>query len=469
MSGVRIPAPLLFLLQRNWPLIARIISFIQSKQLLSPEDTLIAAVSGGLDSTVMLYCLQQIKTTLGINLEVVHVNHGVRGRAAREDQEFVEAMCQRFHLPLHCFQLQGFNQHSSEEALRQARYEKFECLLREQPAAKIATAHTLDDQIETVLMRLAKGSRLHGLGGIPVKRENYIRPLLFLRRTELESFAREHNLSFRVDASNLDMSKTRNRVRRQLLPLLVEVFGESFYTGFATSLEDIHAANDWIRQQVLSLQTSLCTDGEGGFAVNLNGYKALPDKVKHLFVESCVSRFYPLNFGIPSGYFQQFDLFVQNASVGRQFYFANDLCVIKNRTTLFFTDRVKNQEIQWELYPGQNVCIGRNKLSVNAVVDTEIELNREKNREFICGDHLHFPLTVRFWKKGDFFYPLGTKKHQKLSDFFINEKINLSNKNEIPLVLNKDEIVWIVGMRLDARYRVQKSCRTYYELKWNQC
>jgi tRNA(Ile)-lysidine synthase len=449
-------------------LIARIVSFIQRKQLLSPEDTLIAAVSGGLDSTVMLYCLQQIKKELGIRLEVVHVNHGVRGLAAKEDQEFVEALCRRFNLPLHLFHLEGFDQHSSEEALRQARYEKFELILREQPAAKIATAHNLDDQIETVLMRLARGSRLHGLGGIPVKRGAFIRPLLFLRRAELESFAREHNLSFRVDESNQDMSKTRNRIRRQLLPLLVEVFGEFFYEGFAASLEDIHAANEWMRQEVLRLHASLCTDGEGGFAVNRKLFNALPDKLKHLFLESCVSRFYPLNFGIPSGYFQQFDLFVKNASVGRRFYFANSLCVIKNRTTLFFTDRIKAQDVQWELYEGQVVYIGRNKLSMNAVEDTEIELTREKNREFICGDRLQFPLTVRFWKKGDFFYPLGLKKRQKLSDFFINEKVNLSNKNEIPLVLNKDEIVWIAGMRLDARYRLQQSCRTYYELKWDQ-
>jgi len=448
-------------------LIARILSFIQTKQLLSPEDTLIAAVSGGLDSTVMLYCLQHIRDSLGFSLEVVHVNHGVRGDAALKDQEFVEELCRRVALPLHLFRLQGFDRHSSEEALRQARYEKFELLLREKPAAKIATAHTLDDQIETVLMRLAKGSRLHGLGGIPVKRGAFIRPLLFLRRAELESFAREHGLSFRVDESNQDLSKTRNRIRMQLMPLLVEVFAESFYEGFAASLEDIHAANEWIRQEVLKLHESLCMAREGGFAVTRKLFSALPDKLKHLFLESCVSRFYPLNFGIPSGYFQQFDSFVKNASVGRRFYFANNLCVIKNRTTLFFTDRIKAQEVQWELYAGQVVYIGRNKLSIKAVDDTGIVLNTDTNREFICGDQLQFPLAVRFWKRGDFFYPLGLNKRQKLSDFFINEKVNLSNKNEIPLVLNKDEIVWIAGMRLDARYRLHQSCRTYYELKWD--
>jgi tRNA(Ile)-lysidine synthase len=118
-----------------------------------------------------------------------------------------------------------------------------------------------------------------------------------------------------------------------------------------------------------------------------------------------------------------------------------------------------------ELYPEQVVYIGRNKISLKKVEDDEMTINKKKNIEYICGDKIQIPLTVRFWQEGDFFYPLGMNKKQKVSDFFINQKVNLMEKAKIPLILNQCDIVWLAGMRLDNRYKVTKGCKLYYKLQ----
>ena len=166
-------------------MIEKIIAFIKANNLILPNDRIIAAISGGVDSMAMLYCLNIIKEQFSFNLSVIHVNHGVRPGDSDDDEKLVRDRCEEYALEIHVRKLSGFNLESSEDDLRKARYASFHEILLKCSDAKIATAHTLDDQLETFIMRLAKGSKLKGLCGIPVQRDVFIRPMLNLTKKEI--------------------------------------------------------------------------------------------------------------------------------------------------------------------------------------------------------------------------------------------------------------------------------------------
>ena len=161
-------------------MIKRLFSFCKNNQLISPNDLVIVAISGGMDSVALLDAFLSLSDLIPLNIKAIHVNHGIRGSEADRDEYFVRSFCEQRKVELKVEHLQGMNSESPEAALREARYRVFDDVLEENPGAKLATAHTLDDNIETLLMRLAKGSSLKGLRGIPVKRGRYIRPFLFL-------------------------------------------------------------------------------------------------------------------------------------------------------------------------------------------------------------------------------------------------------------------------------------------------
>lgn len=446
-------------------MIEKIVSLIQANNLILPNDNVITAVSGGVDSMVMLFYLDSLKNELNFQLSVIHVNHGIRQGDSDEDEKLVRDWCEEHALEFHVKKLHGYNLDSSEETLREARYAAFDEILHKYPGAKIAMAHTLDDQLETFFMRLAKGSKLRGLCGIPAKRDAFIRPMLSLNKQELYHFANEQKIPFREDYTNQDTKKLRNLIRHQLIPRLIEIFGESFYEGFHRSQRDLIDVNSVFEDLIQNKLDKYVIEKEHGFEIQLKSYEKLSVPERRQLLNGCISKFYPLNFQIRSTYFEQFEDFIKNASTGKQFQFENNLICVKNRSTVFFTDKLKESSTQLELYPGQVVYIGRNKISLKMVEDEDRTIDKSQNCELICGDTIKMPLKIRFWQKGDYFYPLGMNRKQKVSDFFINQKINRMEKGKIPFVLNQSDIVWIAGMRLDDRYKITKASKIVYKLQ----
>ena len=446
-------------------MIEKIADFIKANNLILPNDKIIAAVSGGVDSMVMLFCLKALRQELNFELSVIHINHGVRPGDSDGDEKLVKECCKLYGLENHSLKLQGYDLNSSEKILRDARYEAFNKILLQYPGAKIATAHTLDDQLETFLMRLAKGSKIKGLCGIPVKRDAFIRPMLQNTKQEMYQFAGDNDITFREDYTNKDIKKLRNQIRHKLVPVIINLFGKNFYEGLQQSQQDLNDVYSVFAKVMQNTFDNYVVEKDKGLEINLEDYQRLSLPERRQLLNGCISKFYPLNFQIRSTYFEQFEDFIKNASTGKQFQFENNLICVKNRASIFFTDKQEQSSNQLELYPGQVVCIGRNKISLKTVEDDERMINDNKNCELICGDNLKLPLTVRFWQQGDFFYPLGMQKKQKVSDFFVNVKINRMDKKNIPLVVNQSDILWIGGLRLDDRYKITKECKKIYKLE----
>ncbi len=445
-------------------MIKKIVPFIKTHNLILPDDHIIAAVSGGVDSMVMLSCLNSLAEDFYFQLSVVHINHGVRPKDTDKDEKLVRDWCKKHILEIHVIKLTNFNLKSSEDDMRNARYEAFDKILAKFSNAKIALAHTLDDQLETFFMRLAKGSKLKGLCGISIKRDAYIRPMLNLTKKEIYQYAKDNHIPFNEDYTNKDTMKLRNRIRHQLVPKLIEIFGENFYEGFQRSQKDLQSVYSAFMDSIQIFTNKYVKKVNNNLEIELKQYQKLSVPERYQLLNGCVSEFYPLNFQIRTTYFEKFDQFVKEASTGKQFKFEKNLICVKNRSSICFLIDQNMALKELELYLDQVVYIGRNKISLKRVENGERVINDQKYTELICGDRIYLPLKVRYWKKGDYFYPLGMNNKQKVSDFFINQKLNRMEKAKIPLILNQSEIVWIVGMRLDNRYKLTKFCENIYKL-----
>lgn len=414
---------------------------------------------------VMLHCLHHLKDEMNFKLAVIHINHGIRGAESDGDAQLVQNKCRELDIPITSKKLTGFDLNTSEEVLRDARYTIFEQLSAESTKVKIATAHHLNDQLETILMRLAKGSAVKGLRGIPKVRENIIRPLIEITHREIEQFAKQNDISYRFDSSNLDQSKLRNQIRSSIVPQIEHVFGSDFYGGFQKSLAAIEQFYHSCLEQTADQFKKIVRIERDRLKFDLKNYKALLPLQRKQLTEYCVSRYYPLNFDFSFKFFQEFDTFVDSCETGSGFHFKHGVRALKDRGKIIFTNLPESAESELNLYPGEPVLFGRNKISLIEVESGQVSFNEDLENEYICGDKIELPLRIRGWKRGDSFYPLGMKTAQKLSNFFINQKISRVDKNKIPLILNKEEIIWIAGLRLDQRYRISDKCRKIFLLK----
>lgn len=443
----------------------RLRAFITTHRLISPNDRIFAAVSGGIDSMVMLDLLRRLSVELSFELYVLHVNHKVRGAASDADEALVKAHAKHFNLPFECKELSGLDNASSEDKLRKARYNAFEEILTQNPGSKIATAHHLDDQLETFLMRLAKGAGLKGLSAIPIKRDDFIRPLLAFRRGEIETYATRSQIPFREDHTNADISKLRNHIRHTLIPATKNVFGPSFYKGFSKSLKEIQAHQALFTEENEEIFRLLPEITETECRLHLSDYSKLAPLRRRAIFQYCISRANPLTSFVSDDLWQAFDRFVFSASTGARFQAAGHLYVLKNRANLLFYPAAADTIRPAELYADEVAHWGGYSIRLQRIKEGKVTLNKDRKQEFFCADQVIFPLTIRSWREGDSFYPLGMTGKKKLSDFFVDQKIDLSAKNSIPLVCSGPDIVWVAGLRLDNRFRVEENCSEIYHIK----
>ncbi len=442
-------------------------SFLLSNHLVTKGDHVIVAASGGVDSMALLFFFLQSREDLGIRLSAFHVNHNIRKGDAGLDQQLVADFCEKHDIDFYSEKLHGFDLSSSEADLRDARYQSFSKILKRFPTAKIALGHHLDDQLETFFMRLAKGSGLRGLKAMEAQRDAFIRPFLGVTEKAIRSYAQTNPIPFREDHTNFDTDKIRNRIRARITPVLHDVFGERFYDGFRKSLHDLNAVYHDFQQFSFKKFRDLLEKREDRFYVDLNGFINLSHKQRQMLLEYCISAYYPLNYSFSKIFFDAFNAFAENAKSGSRFDFENNIAVFKDRRKLCFCaiNETEAAEGIVELAENGEAVFGRNKILIKQVTQSLVKPDDNRLREYICGARLSFPLYVRSWRQGDYFYPLGMKDKQKLSDFFVNNKIALNEKAEVPILINRDEIVWVAGYRIDERYKLYPGCEKIYQIE----
>jgi tRNA(Ile)-lysidine synthase len=473
VSGVRIPAPLQNYLSYYNPspslssMIEKVKNFILANQLITANTQhVFAAVSGGIDSCVLLHMLNQLREEIGYRLLVVHFNHHTRGKSSNDDQRFVEELAGTYGNQIKIGNLPASLTKMTETTLREERYRFFTKILTQQPKAVIATGHNRDDNIETFIMRLAKGSRLRGLLGIRPRRNGFIRPLLPFSRKQIEDYARENKLDFREDISNRDQSILRNRLRHTVIPLLKNHLDDRLEENLIKVIYDLSLYYQLFENRLQEAIIASVKKSAAGISLNRKRYQNFNEAVRRGLIEYCISKLYPVNYKISDRNFIVWDTFIRDGKPGKKRSFLNEGIAIAERKQILFGDLVRNRDDIYPLSLGKPLSLNEEfTILFNEVKAAEVSFSNNRNIELIDGEQSGKRLNVRFWQTGDRFKPLGMKHQRKLSDFFIDLKLNTARKKEIPIVCNRKQIIWIAGFRLDEDLKVTPKTKVYYKLE----
>ncbi|HRH02804.1 MAG TPA: tRNA lysidine(34) synthetase TilS [Bacteroidia bacterium] len=435
--------------------------FVGEQKLFEPGDKILLAVSGGLDSMVMLYLFIACKATIA----VAHCNFKLRGKESNEDERFVKLICEKNAIPFYStrFDTKKFaheNQVSIQMAARNLRYEWFEKLRKKINANYISTAHHKTDVAETMLINLLRGTGISGLHGIYPKKNKLIRPLLFSTRSELEKFAIANKINFREDKSNASTEYVRNQIRHWVLPQLAKINPE-FEEQFYASAQNIYQSELLYRQLVQEKQNSLQQLTHSDTRLSIVKLKKLNPLPTYLyeFLKS-----YNFNSTVCTEISEAL-----NGKSGKIFSSSSHrLLVDREELVISKIELTKT---------GDSFLINKNDTAIDHPIQLKFktfqnnaayQLKRNKSIAQIDLQKIEFPLVLRKWKEGDKFYPLGMKGSKKLSDFFIDTKLSIFEKEKIWLLCSGDKIVWIVNHRLDNRFKINSTTQKIIEVAFHQ-
>ena len=402
---------------------------------------LLLATSGGIDSMVLLHLCQQSQ----LDIRVAHCNFKLRAEESDEEEQFVTSECEKLGVLVFVnhFDTKKFADEqklSIQVIARNLRYDWFNTLLIKNDYDYILTAHHLDDSLETFLINFTRGSGLDGLTGIPTQNGNIIRSLLIFSRNEIESYAKENNINWREDSSNTSDKYLRNKLRHNVIPLLKEL-NPALLDSFENTISHLKQALSMVDDASRIVYRKVVSDVNFQKRINLSELKQLPNYQAYLheWLEA---------FGFTD--WASINALV-TAQSGKQIHSAN-YTVLKDRDELIIFQKQKTEEIEkFLIESGQKEVKFPLKMSFCSVDESCVQTT---NTIFVDEMTLQFPLEIRKWQEGDWFYPQGMKGKKKLSKFFKDEKFSLIDKSQIWLLCSDNQIVWIIGKRQDDRFKV---------------
>lgn len=414
------------------------------------KQTLLA-VSGGVDSMVLADLFRQSK----LHFAIAHCNFNLRNEQSDLDQEFVEAYCLKHKIPFFTtrFDTVAFAKDaklSTQVAARKLRYAYFYEILQNEAFDFIATGHHLDDNIETFLINLSRGTGINGLTGIPLQNDKVIRPLLSFSRVEIENFAREIALEWREDASNATDYYVRNKIRHHLTPILREL-NPSFSDSFQKTIKNLQQAQSLAEDASGIVYKKVVQEETGYKKIDISELKKLPNYKAYLY-----------QWLQPLGFTAWEDIYnLAEAETGKHI-FSKEYQLLKNRSFLLIAPKNYEVDKEYEIEKGISEVNFHIKLLFCKVTDT---FNSTNKTIFVDDEKLKYPLLIRHWKTGDYFYPMGMDgKSKKLSKLFKDEKRSRIEKENTWLLCSGSEIVWVIGLRADERFKISNTTNNILQI-----
>ncbi len=431
--------------------------FCQTNHLCSPEDRILVAVSGGVDSMVLFDLFLKLRKDWNLAVGVVHVNHQLRGEESLGDEEFIRQAAEHARVPLYCkrvdtMELKHSLHVSKQVAAREARYRFFEEARTEARASCVATAHQADDNAETVLFNALRGTGIRGLGGIPLSRDSghFVRPLLFAARERILEYARKNRIAFRNDSSNATTQYSRNFLRHAVIPHLAGPLA----TDPLTSLNRLAISMKRFGRSLDSFVESFLPETlhytEDACDISIPNFQEVP---RFLQEEVVMKAFHhigiePTNASVNA----VIDLSIKQP--GHWVVLKNDVMVQRDRDRLVFSPKAKPHYYSVQVEVGHSYNLPRFTFSILPAEAVPTKYPGDEEAAFVDADRIEQPLTLRNWRHGDWFVPLGMDGKKKLSDYFTDAKISRLEKTAVPVLESNGSIVWLCGRRLDERFKI---------------
>ncbi|TKC12112.1 tRNA lysidine(34) synthetase TilS [Pedobacter polaris] len=425
--------------------------YIKKNALFTPQQKILLAVSGGKDSVLMV----QLFKLCNYNFSIAHCNFNLRADEAQRDESFVRLLANSLNIPFHVihFDTKAYanaHQISTQMAARDLRYQWFEKIRVEENYDYVAVAHHQNDSIETLLLNLTRGTGISGMHGILPKREKLIRPLLFLSRLQIDNLIESNHIDYVEDSSNESTKYARNKIRLNVIPQLREI-NLNLEETFAQNIIRFAETEELLEQAIATKREEISRELNGDVYFDIDKIKLL--KPQKLILFELLKRYHFTNFVVDE------ILGALNKQSGTSFYSNTHRATI-NREELMISALLKEQTHEHHfMHPtDESVVIEGEKISLFYTNSNYVENNA--NKAFVDLEKLIFPLIVRFRQDGDKFMPLGMRNFKKLSDFLIDKKVPLPQKDKIPLLINGNgEIIWVAGLRQDNRYKVKATTK----------
>lgn len=424
-------------------MLSKIQKMLSGKLSFLKEKKLLLAVSGGLDSMVMTHLFHEMK----FDIALAHCNFQLRGIESFDDQKFVETFAEKNQIPVFStqFDTAAFAKDyklSTQVAARELRYNWFYELLETEQFDYILTAHHADDNLETFLINLSRGTGLEGLTGIPAQNEKIIRPLLGFSRKEIHDFASANAIQWREDSSNASDKYLRNKIRHDLIPVLKQL-NPDFLTAFQKTQGYLQQAQVMIEDASIMIYQQVAQEKGEEIYFDLQKLQQLPNYNSYLY--QWLREF---------GFSAWDDIYTLADSQSGKQVFSREYRLLKDRDFLILSP-VKPNDGE------EHFTIDKNQKQVNFPLNltftrADTLTDASANCIFVDEDALQFPLVIRKWKKGDLFFPLGMNgKSKKVSKLFKDEKLSLLEKENCWILCSDNQIVWVIGIRQDERFKMK--------------
>ncbi len=449
-------------------LLQQFTSYIQKENLFQSKDKLLIAVSGGADSSVLC----NLCFAAGYNFAIAHCNFKLRGEESDRDELFVKKLSEQYNTNLFTTSfdteiIAKENKKSIEETARNLRYDWFKEIMEESkqlelPFKYLLTAHHADDNIETVVMNFFRGTGIKGLRGILPKQNNIVRPLLFAKRKEILDYANAKNVDFVTDCSNAENDYTRNLFRNEILPALEKVYPEAA-NNVLRNIERFTDLEYLYEQSMEGLKEKL-TEIKGN-EVHIPVLKLAKTKPLSTIIYEIIK-----DYNFTAAQVSEVGKLLQSES--GKYIKSSSHRILKNRNWLIISPIVSTAEtVNIIIEENENNILFADQILTIQKVNLPETLATDASTAFINANELKFPLLLRKWKQGDYFYPFGMKNKatdkvckKKLSRFFADLKLSLIQKENVWVLESDKKIVWVVGFRIDDRFKITSSSKCILKL-----
>lgn len=435
---------------------------IEKYNMLSIGDHVLVGFSGGPDSTCLLYILDRLRNKYKLKISAAYIDHCLRPEETPEETDFCKKICislgvDFFTESVDVKELAKREKISIQEAARILRYEALDYLSLRIKANKIAVGHNADDQAETVIMRLLRGSGPAGLSGIPPVRKKIIRPLIEVERREIEEYLKLNNISTVTDSSNQSQKYLRNVIRQRLIPIIKEISPQATRIISKTA-EIMREENDFINVQVTkALMRLMSRKSDSRVELFCNPMEVLNLVILRRALRTAIDSVRDLR-GIEFEHIERIIDLIKKGKPGDRVYLPRGIRAIKGYSTVVISAEPPVKLSTYVINRPETVFLKEisTYLTIAEVERPQVtNFGDGKNTIYLDRDKVSFPITVRARKPGDYFYPYGFGKRKKLQDFFVDEKVPRDERDAIPIIESDGKIVCIVGYRLDDRFKIE--------------